>query len=150
MNEKTQAYLRNRVMSATPEQLRLMLVEGALRFAHQGRAGIEARNPEQAYEGIHQCQSILLELVNSLDHAKAPDLCRNLAGLYMFMYRRLIEALLEKDVKPIDEVIALLEHERETWVMLMDKLAQERREPAAGSNAANGDEPVVASICVEG
>ena len=37
-----QNYLRMRVMTATPEQLQMMLYDGAIRFAEQGRAALEA------------------------------------------------------------------------------------------------------------
>ncbi|UCG17857.1 MAG: flagellar protein FliS, partial [Phycisphaerales bacterium] len=41
------SYLRNAVMTATPEQLHLMLYDGAIRFTLQARDAIEARD----YEG---------------------------------------------------------------------------------------------------
>ena len=51
MNSRAQAYLRTKVMSASPAELRLMLVDGAIRFAEQCRAGLENRDFEQAFEG---------------------------------------------------------------------------------------------------
>ncbi len=134
MNDQANAYLRQRVFSATPEELRLMLLEGALRFARQGADGLRERNFEKSYQGIHQCQDILMELINALRPEVAPDLCRRLAALYTYMYRRLMEASSQRDADIVDEVIKLLDYERETWVMAMEKLRQERAgEKAAGS-----------------
>ncbi len=132
MNDKAQNYLKTRVLSATPEELRLMLLEGALRYARQGREGLSIRNYEQSYDGIHRCQNILIELINSLRPEHNPDLCDKLSGLYLFLYRRLMDASLERNASHCDEVIQLLEYEVETWTMLMAKLTAER---GGGSSA---------------
>ncbi len=123
--DTTNAYLRNKVFSATPAELRLMLLDGALRFCRVGREGLAAKNYEQSYNGLSNAKNILMELVTSLRDEIDPDLCAKLRGLYMFMYRRLVDANLEKNPAIVDEVVSLLEFERETWVLLMDKLARE-------------------------
>jgi len=122
------AYLRQRVFSASPEELRMMLLEGALRFARQGAEGLRQRNFERSYQGIHQCQDILMELINALRPEVAPDLCRQLAALYTFMYRRLMEASAARDADIVDEVIKLLVFENETWALAIEKLREERAE----------------------
>lgn len=124
--DRTAAYLRSKVFSATPEELRLLLLDGALRFARLGREGLANKNYEQSYTGLSSCKNILLELVSSLRPEINPELCSRLSGLYMFMYRRLVDANLEKNAAIVDEVIGLLEYERETWVMLMERLKEER------------------------
>jgi flagellar protein FliS len=128
---KAQAYLRTKVMSASPEELRLMLIDGAIRFTRQGRDAIERKDWEGVYEGFTKAKEILLELINALRPEVDPDLCSRLSALYTFMYRRLLDASLEKSAAIADEVIELLEYDRETWVMLMDKLAEERGRGAA-------------------
>lgn len=126
MNDKAQTYLKNRVLSASPEDLRLMLLEGAVKYARMGRTGLAERNYEKSYEGIHRCQDILIELVNSLRPEHNPELCDRLSGLYMYLYRRLMDASLERNASHCDEVIQLLEYEVETWTLLMAKLMTER------------------------
>jgi len=150
------AYLRTKVLTATPSELRLMLLDGAIRFAEQGRAGLEQRDYEQVYNGISQCQKIVLELINGLNHEADPELCRRLSGLYTYMYMQLIRAGSEKDISRIDEVLELLRYERETWRMLMDKLAEENAcaagtadGPAStpGRDAGRGDDRCGAPAC---
>jgi flagellar protein FliS len=121
-NETTTAYLRSKVMSASPEELRLMLLDGALRFARQAEDGLENRNFEHTYAGFTQCRAIVLELANSI---------RTEQSLYHFMYSELVAASHEKDVERLRQVIDLLEYERETWVLAMDRAAQERAETEA-------------------
>ncbi|MCZ6834432.1 MAG: flagellar export chaperone FliS [Planctomycetota bacterium] len=124
------AYLKTKVMTASPADLRLMLLDGAIKFAQQGQKGLVEKNFEAVYNGITRCQKIILEMVNNLNAEADPELCTRLSGLYTFMYTRLIDASTEKDASIMDEVIKLLRFERETWQMLMDKLATEN------SNAA--------------
>lgn len=136
------AYLRSKVMSATPEQLRLMLIDGAIRFCNQGIDGLERKDFEQMYNGFTSCRNILLELSSSVRADVNAELARRVSGLYTFMYLHLVDAGFEKDVAKARKVAELLEFERETWVMLMEKLASERAgSTAAGEDRATGSEP---------
>src|SRR5881397_2314274 len=131
------SYLRTKVLTAGPAELRLLLLDGALRFAERGRAGLEQRDYEEAFEGISRCQQILMELINALQPQHAPELCQRLSGLYTFMYRRLMEASRERSAGIVEEVIRLLAYERETWSMAVEKLAKE----SAGPSPVPGQEP---------
>ena len=113
-------YLRNQVLTAGPEQLRLMLYDGAIRFCRLGRSGIETRDYEGSYTNFSKAQKIVLELGNSLDHSQSPELCDRLSSLYTYVYRLLVEGCTQRETPPIDEAVKLLEYERETWRMLME------------------------------
>lgn len=114
-------YLRTKVLTASPQELRLMLYDGALKFCRQARPALEARHYEESYNNLIRAQNIVLELSNSLNHKAAPELCDRLAGLYNYLYRRLVDANVERDTAILDEVIELIEYERETWQMLMNQ-----------------------------
>lgn len=103
-----------------------MLIEGAVRFAHMGRDGLARRDFEQWYNGLSQCQAILLELMSGLRPEIAPELCSRLNALYTFMYRRMLDASSAKDPAIVDEVIELLEYDRDSWKLLMEKIDAER------------------------
>ncbi len=138
----TKAYLRTKIMTAGPAELRMMLFDGALRFARKGRAGLAEQDFEAAYEGISRCQQILMELINGLRPEQDPALCKRLSGLYTFLYTRLIDASRQRSAEIVEEVIKLLEYERQTWSMLLEKLAQEK---------AGGDQgPAEGPVSVEG
>ncbi|HEV7302033.1 MAG TPA: flagellar export chaperone FliS [Tepidisphaeraceae bacterium] len=132
-----QQYLKTRVMTATPEQLQLMLYDGAVRFAEQGRAALIAKQFEQSYNSIGRVQRILTELTCSLKRDVSPELCDRLRGLYTYAYKKLIEANTEHTVEPLDEVIELLKYQRETWAMLLEQLGKQK----AGAKAAGMDIP---------
>lgn len=124
--QSANAYLRTRVMSASREELRLLLLEGAIKFARQGREGLERKNFEQSFAGLGQARDIVMELLTTIKPEHDPALCEKVKALYTFMYTRLVEASMEKSSAKADEVIKLLEYERETWVLLMQKLASEK------------------------
>ena len=118
-------YLRTKVLTASPSELRLMLYDGALKFCRQAKPALEAQRFEDSYSNLVRAQNIVLELSNGLNHQAAPQLCERLASLYTYLYRRLVETNVNRDLAVLDEVIELLEYERETWQLLMDRQTQE-------------------------
>src|SRR4051812_11203999 len=82
--QQAQNYLRTRVMTATPEQLQMMLFDGAVKFLEQARMSLEKRDWEGTYNHISRTQKIITELLGSLRHDVNRDLCGKLAGLYTF------------------------------------------------------------------
>lgn len=126
-------------MTAGPEELRQLLLEGAIRFLRQGIDGLNARNYEQSFSGISQSRAIVMELMTSVRADQAPELAERVQSLYSFMYTELVEASFSKDVARLSRVLDLLEFERETWAMAMDRLRRERvQEGKAESARAQG------------
>ncbi|NLX13769.1 MAG: flagellar export chaperone FliS [Phycisphaerales bacterium] len=138
MNKHPNEYLNNAVMTASPEQLQLMLYDGAIRFARQGIEGLNAKDYEKTYNGFSRAQKIVLELINALNYDIDRDMCSRMAGLYSFIYRKLVEASAQRDASIAGEAVKLLEYQRETWVMLLDKLREERAAAEPAGNAARG------------
>lgn len=119
-------YLRDAVMTATPEQLQLMLYDGAIRYALQARDAIEAKDYERSFDRLTRAQNIILEMQNGLNHDVNPDLCERVASVYQFIYRKLVEANVQREVTAIDDAVKVLRIERETWQILVDKVAKMR------------------------
>jgi flagellar protein FliS len=130
-------YLRNRVLTATPEQLQLMLFDGALRFGDQARRALEKKNYEESFTLISRVQKIVTELICSLKRNTSPELCDKLLALYHYAYRRLVVANTKHEMQALDEAIQILRYQRETWAMLMEKLSKQK----AAKVAANLDIP---------
>jgi flagellar protein FliS len=117
-------YLRNRVLTATPEQLQLMLFDGALRFSDQARGALEKKNYEESFNLISRVQKIVTELICSLKRSRSPELCDKLLALYHFAYRRLVAANTRHEMQALDEAIQVLRYQRETWAMLMEQMSK--------------------------
>jgi flagellar protein FliS len=126
-----QNYLRTRVLTATPEQLQMMLFDGALRFGEMARLALEKKNYEESYNNISRVQKILTELSCTLKHDLAPELCKKLAALYAYAYRKLIEANIDHKLESLTEALNILRYQRETWGMLLDQLGKTKAAAAA-------------------
>jgi len=126
LTQSANTYLRTRVMTASREELRLLLLEGAIKFVTQAKEGLLARNFEQVFTGTDNARNIIVELITSVQSAPNPELAEKVRSLYTFFYVRLTEASFEKSLEKFEEVIGLLEYERETWVLLMEKVASEK------------------------
>lgn len=104
------------VEDATPHQLILMLMNGALDRLSQARGAMERRDIALKGATISKASTIISGLQGSLDRNQAPDYVDNLDRLYDYMQRRLLEANLKNEVQLIDEVVDLLRSLRATWV----------------------------------
>lgn len=129
--QQAQNYLRTRVLTATPEQLQLMLFDGALRFGEQARAAMEKKDWEGTYNHITRVQKIIAELTGSLKHDLAPELCGKLAALYNYAYRHLTDACIAHKPESLDEALRVLKYQRETWTLLLDQLGKTKAAAAA-------------------
>lgn len=146
-----QNYLRTRVFTATPEQLQMMLYDGAIRFAEQARPALEKKDWETSYNMISRAQKIITELTCSLKHDVAPELCGRLAALYSYVYRKLVDASTTHAVESLDDALKILRYQRETWAMLLDQIGKQK----AGNAARTLDMPapsarMEASISMQG
>lgn len=110
-----QTYKSNSINYASKEQLLLMLVDGAVKFAKIARQAMLDNDIKKAHENIIKTQNIFNELMISLDVSKSGKWGQSLMSVYDFIVRRLIDANMKKDVKIMDEVIPLIEDVRDTW-----------------------------------
>jgi len=110
-----QVYRQTQAQTAAPGELVVMLYQGALRFVTSAIEAIEARDIAASHTSLIRAQAIVNELHESLDIERGGDMARNLASIYDFMQRRLVEANLRKDVTPAREVLGLLRELLPAW-----------------------------------
>ena len=136
-------YLRDAILTATPEQLHLMLYDGAIRYALQAREAIEQKKYDVSYERLTRAQRIMLEMLNGLNYDVNRELCGRMASIYDFIYRKLLDANLERSIAHIDDAVRVLRIERETWQLLVDKVNRDREDSPRGEEnkgkERNGD-----------
>lgn len=118
-----------------------MLLEGAIKFARKGCEAVSAQRHEEAYTNLSSAREIILELLTTIRDEPNPELAANVRSLYTFLYTHLVEGSFERDTTKITKVAELLEYERETWIMLMQKLAEERGQTA---------KPVEGGVSIQG
>lgn len=111
------AYLRSKVMTATPAELTLMLYEGAIKFVNKAIMSIEKDDVMGAHNNLMKTQRIIEELRASLDH-KYP-VAKEFDTVYEYILRRLVEANIKKDKDIVEEVLEHLRTMRDTWKEVM-------------------------------
>ncbi len=108
------AYLESRILSAGPTGLVVILYQTALGAIQEARACLSSGDVAGRGRAITRAQSVVLELSASLRPA-AGDLSANLARLYDYVGRRLIEANFKQEDAPLAEAAALLATLLEGW-----------------------------------
>ena len=119
--EKRDAYLENMIKTASPAKLVELLYQRAVELLNEAKNQINENKLTDANESIKKAEDIIMELNLSLDMEKGGKIAQNLRALYNYMFRRLIDANVKKDVSAIEEVKGMLEELLDTWREVMKK-----------------------------
>lgn len=108
-----QVYQQNAVLTASPQELTLMLYNGAIKFCNLGKEMIETKNVEKANYYILRAQDIMNELQITLDDSYS--IAKEIRPLYEYISSLLIEANISKDDKKLLEAKELIVNFRDIW-----------------------------------
>ena len=108
------AYLETRITTATPQRLRLMLIEDALRRIRAAQTSLEAEQFDDGIAAIRHSREIIAELIGGI-HPDDTPLAKQVLGIYLFLFSALAEAQFSRDGQRLSEVIRVLEEEQLTW-----------------------------------
>ena len=109
-----QAYTESSVLTAAPEQLVVMLYDGAIRFLRQSAEAMRAGDREISRNKMRRAEAIIDELNTSLDMSYG-EVPARLRSIYLFCKRHLIHANVTTDPDAIDAVVRLLAELRSAW-----------------------------------
>jgi len=121
MNNPYQNYFANQVQTASPEQVLIMLYDGAIRFLREARASIEAGDRVGMLQKKSRVVAILTELSNTLDFEKGGEIAENLDGLYWYMIRELTKSNTDDGSEAINVSENILLELRDGWAQAIDK-----------------------------
>lgn len=107
-------YKNNSVNFSSKEQMLIMLLDGAVKFAKRGKLAIRDKDVKLAHESITRTQDIFTELKVTLD-TDAGDWAKQMFQVYSFINEKLLQANIKKDEAIMDEVIPLIEEVRNIW-----------------------------------
>ena len=108
------AYRENAVMTASPEQLVVMLYDGAGRFLRQAEAAYGEGALEHAHDRLGRGEAVIDELLATLDMDQG-EIAERLQAIYVYCKKLMIEARVEKSAEPIRQTTTLLAELREAW-----------------------------------
>lgn len=112
----------NKIMSASPAELTLMLYEGAIKFCNIAIVAIEHNNIEKAHNHIIRAEQVIdyLRQTLNMDYPVSEDFEK----VYLYLARRLTEANIKKDKEILEEVSGHLHSMRDTWKQVMEQNKQ--------------------------
>lgn len=110
-------YNNNRILTASPAELTLMLYEGAIKFCNMAIAGIEQGDIPKAHQNIIKVENIITYLRQTLDMQYA--VAQDFDNIYDYLGKCLVEANLKKDKEILEEVNRHLRSVRDTWKEVM-------------------------------
>jgi len=117
-NSNYKQYNQVQIKTANKGKLIIMLYQGAIKFMKKALMLLEKKDMEGKGNCLIRSQDIILELLYALDQKmldSGNDLALNLQRLYLYSYRQLVQANVQMDPKPIEDVIGIMENLLEAW-----------------------------------
>ena len=124
-NQANQAYAeynRNKVLTASPAELTLLLYEGAIKFCNIAIIGLEQNDMEKVHNNIIKVENIIEEFQATLNH-KYP-VAADFDKIYKYIYNLLVEANIKKDKELLEQALTELRGMCDTWKEVMVKAKQ--------------------------
>ncbi len=123
-NKAYAAYASNKILTASPAELTLMLYEGAIKFANIALAAMENNDVEKAHNNVIKVRNIILEFQSTLNYDY--PVAQDFNNVYEYLKFRLTEANLHKQPEIMEEILGHLRTMRDTWkeVMELNKMAK--------------------------
>lgn len=111
-----EVYHKQRVLTASPMELILMLYDGLRKDLLQAQIALKNKNTQMCHNKLMNAQDIVTELINSLDF-KFP-IANELFSIYDFIRKSLQEINVKKDPSLIPGVMELIEDLRDAWMLV--------------------------------
>ncbi len=120
MSNPYQKYKNASVLSASKEQILLMLYEAAIKFTKLALQAIENKNIAERGKNILRAYDIVAELQISLDHKVGGDLPRQLDQLYTYMLDQYTKANSQGDTEALRSCVKILENLYDGWKQVIN------------------------------
>lgn len=126
-----QKYKQVSILSASREQILLMLYEGAIKFTKLAMKAIEEKKIADRGHNILRAYDIILELHATLDHKVGGDLSKQLEQLYLFMMDQYTQANIKGEMAPLQANLKVLENLYDGWKQAIEKIKKENDQKGA-------------------
>lgn len=115
-------YANNKITTATPAELTLMLYEGAIKFCNLAKMDMERNEFGNAMHHVQRARNIIVELQSTLDF-KYP-VAKDFDLIYNYIFNLMVEANSTHSIEPLDEVLLQLRDLRDAWRQIMKQTKQ--------------------------
>ncbi len=113
------AYGANKIQTASPAELTLMLYEGAVKFGNIAIASLEKKDYETTNINIQKCRAIIVELTTTLNFKYA--VAEDFKKMYDYIFSLLVEANMKKDMEILERAVEEIRGMRDVWKQVMSK-----------------------------
>lgn len=118
-------YNRNKILTASPAELTLMLYDGCIKFINIAKMGIDEKDLAKANTNIKKAERIIVELQSTLNDKY--EVSKDFNAVYSYVKRRLLEANIAKDNEILEECAGHMRTMRDTWKEVMKTARQGER-----------------------
>lgn len=119
VNNAYAQYNNNKVLTASPAELTLLLYEGAIKFCNIAMIGLEENNIQKTHDNIKKAQAIIEELQSTLNHSY--KVAEDFDNVYHYIYSLLTDANIHKDKETLERALNEIRGMRDTWKEVMKK-----------------------------
>ena len=117
VNNPYETYQKNKILTASPAELTLILYEGAIKFCNIASRAIDEGDIQKANENIIKAERIIDEFRATLNH-KYP-VAKDFEVVYDYIYHFLVEANIHKDKEALEKALEELRSMSDTWKEVM-------------------------------
>jgi flagellar secretion chaperone FliS len=125
MSNAYNKYKKTSVLSASREQILLMLYEAAIKFTKLAIQATEEKKIAERGHNIIRAFDIIVELQATLDHKVGGELAMQLEQLYVYMMEQYTKANLKGDPEPLRSNLKVLENLYEGWKVAIEKIKKD-------------------------
>ena len=106
-------YANNKVLTASPAELTLMLYEGAIKFCNLAKIDLEKKEYGDAMYHVQRARNIIVELQSTLDF-KYP-VAKDFDLIYTYIFQLMVQCNRDHDMESLDEILVQLRELRDMW-----------------------------------
>jgi flagellar protein FliS len=112
-------YANNKVLTASPAELTLMLYEGAIKFCNLAKIDMEKGEYGDAMHHVQRARAIITELQSTLDFAY--PVAKDFDVIYTYIFQLMVTCNTRHDMDALDEILNQLRDLRDTWKQVMQR-----------------------------
>ena len=124
-------YRQNNILTAPPERLLIMLIEGLTLNVRKAHVAIEEDDAQTRRVCLRKARDIVMELINSLDLEVGGEIALNLHRLYTYVNTKLVQADTKNSTVPLVNAQRIIDVLDETWRQAVKNVQRDKAAAAS-------------------
>jgi len=124
---QTSSYREMEIHAASPERLLVIVFEQLVVNLERARIAMERNDVELRVASLRRARGLVAELLSTLDFEKGGALAIELADLYQFLLKELVDIGRRGDVRTMRKLVNIATHLRDGFAGAAQKVTAERK-----------------------